>query len=272
MEPNEAPGEVLGDGPGRQVVRRGDRVHRPAHRWTPAVHALLDHLASVGFRYAPRAYGVTGGAEVVSFIPGRSGPDGWASVVCPTGLANFARLLRDYHDAVRGWVPPPGTRWATSGGAPGGGGREGGAPGAGELVCHGDFGPWNVVWEPARPEVPVGLIDWDMAQPAPALHDIGYGLEYSVPFRTDEEAVRWLRYPAAPDRRRRLEAFATAYGLTSLDGLVDAVAAQQRRTLAGCRALAAEGVEPQATWVRDGALATTEANIAWTEEHRDLFA
>ena len=258
--------EVLGDGPGRRVVRRGDRVLRPAHRWTPAVHALLDHLAAVGFRYAPRAYGVTGGTsggtEVVAFIPGLSGPDGWGSVVPESGLANLARLLRDYHDAVRGFRPPPGTGWVSG---PAG-------PGPGELVCHGDFGPWNVVWDPDRPDVPVGLADWDMAHVAPPLEDVAYGLEYAVPFRDDAEALRWLRYPAPPDRRRRLEVFATAYGLTSLDGLVDAVAAQQRATLARCRALAAEGIEPQATWVRTGTTARTEANIAWTEEHRDLFA
>jgi hypothetical protein len=54
-------------------------------------------------------------------------------------------------------------------------------------------------------------------------------------------------------------------------GLVGAVAVQQRRTLEGCRLLAERGVEPQATWVRDGQLAEFEARIAWTEGHRHRF-
>jgi len=41
------------------VVRVGDTVRRPAAPWTPAVHALLDHLQAVGFRGAPRAHGGT---------------------------------------------------------------------------------------------------------------------------------------------------------------------------------------------------------------------
>ena len=39
------------------VVRVGDTVRRRRGHWTPAVHALLDHLESVGFDAAPRALG-----------------------------------------------------------------------------------------------------------------------------------------------------------------------------------------------------------------------
>ena len=31
------------------VVRIGDTVRRPVHRWTPAVHSLLRYLEAVGF-------------------------------------------------------------------------------------------------------------------------------------------------------------------------------------------------------------------------------
>lgn len=66
---------------------------------------------------------------------------------------------------------------------------------------------------------------------APAREDLAYALEYVVPFRGDVECLRWLRYPAPPSRRRRLERFAEAYGLTSTDGLVDQVIAVQRAGL-----------------------------------------
>ncbi len=38
----------------RPIIRIGDKVRRPAHFWTPAVHDLLQYLASVDFPYAPR--------------------------------------------------------------------------------------------------------------------------------------------------------------------------------------------------------------------------
>ena len=41
----------------RGVAWVGDTVRRPVQPWTPAGHALLDHLAAVGFGYAPRVLG-----------------------------------------------------------------------------------------------------------------------------------------------------------------------------------------------------------------------
>jgi hypothetical protein len=46
---------------------------------------------------------------------------------------------------------------------------------------------------------------------------------------------------------------------------VDRVADQQRLVLGHCAALAGQGIEPQATWVRDGYLDTIRARIRWTE-------
>jgi hypothetical protein len=35
---------------------------------------------------------------------------------------------------------------------------------------------------------------------APASEDLAFALEYVVPFRGDDECIRWLRYPAPPNR------------------------------------------------------------------------
>src|SRR5438094_344586 len=52
------------------VVRVGDTVRRTSGPWTPAVHALLKHLASVSYP-APRPKGIDEqGREVLSFVPG----------------------------------------------------------------------------------------------------------------------------------------------------------------------------------------------------------
>jgi len=246
---------VLQDDPHRQVVRVGDTVRRPMHPWSPTIHDLLRHLESVGFPYSPRVLGVDDeGREVLTYLDGESGPDGWAKVVDDTGLRAMARLLRDYHDAVAGFRPPD-ARWAA-------------ADGDGELVCHGDFGPWNLVWHGTTP---VGILDWDYAWPHRRLHDVAYALEYVAPFRDDAECLRALRYPAPPDRHRRIDTFAAAYGLTDTTGLVEEVIDQQQEVLDRCVRLAAEGRQPQVAW-RDAGLFTGFADrIRWSRENRDLF-
>jgi hypothetical protein len=216
-------------------------------------------LEEVGFPYAPRLFGVdTDGREVLSYIEGESGPAGWAKVVAPSGLVAMAHLLRDYHEAVRGFRPTAAAGWAD----------HGGGVASGELICHGDFGPWNLVWRGTRP---VGILDWDYAWPAPPIHDVAYALEYVVPFRDDRTCVRWLRYPAPPDRRRRLEQFAEAYGLTSTAGIVDEVIEAQRTVWRRARRLAAEGRQPQADWQQAGVLDDAAARIQWSRDHRYLF-
>jgi hypothetical protein len=251
--------EVLQDRKDRPVVRRGATVGHPVPPWTPAVHALLDHLRHTGFRYAPRVLGVDGGQEVLTYIEGESGADGWAKVVDERGLVAAGRLLRAYHDAVTGWRPEPPPVWFT--------GRSG-TGGPGELVCHGDFGPWNIVW---RGTEPVGLLDWEYAHPAPPRHDVAYALEYLAPFRDDGTCRRWVRYPGPPDRRRRIELFATAYGLSSVDGLVDEVIAVQREVLARVERLAAVGHPRQVALVAAGERARLQGSIDWSEANRRLF-
>jgi hypothetical protein len=58
------------------VVRVGDTVRRPAGPWTPAVHALLDHLHGVGFHGAPRPLGLDDrGARCTSPMSAPAGHD-----------------------------------------------------------------------------------------------------------------------------------------------------------------------------------------------------
>lgn len=255
MSEGQAPREshVLKDDAERKVVREGDTVRRPTYPWTPAVHSLLQHLEDVGFPYAPRLLGTDNGHEILTFIEGESGLHSWAKVVDERGLWAMGRLLRMYHQAVWEWEPDESLIWAA-------GTMNTGDPS--ELICHGDFGPWNGVWRGQRI---IGLIDFDHARPAPPIFDIAYALEYAAPFRDDSECLRWLHYPQPPDRRRRIEIFCDAYGITVPGDIVGRVAWQQRLVLEHCQALARQGIEPQATWIREGYLDTIRARIDWTE-------
>jgi hypothetical protein len=110
-----------------------------------------------------------------------------------------------------------------------------------------------------------------MVLPAPPRFDILYAFEYSAPFRDDLTALSWHHFPSVPDRRHRIEVFADAYGLEDVGDLVSDVASVQRRVGTFMASLADRGLQPQADWVADGALAWVEKQAQWTEAHLDLF-
>jgi hypothetical protein len=229
-----------------RVQRLGDRVRRPIAFWSNAVHGLLAHLEAVDFP-APRLRVVTGDYEELTWIEGESGSDAWSKVVAEDGLRKWAAFLRRYHDAVADYRPPHEAVWSRVTG--------------GGFVCHGDPGPWNTVW--LGDEI-VAFIDFDHAHPGSALDDIVYSLEFGAPFRDDATCVAQMRYPAPPDRRRRIEVFCDAYGMSAPAGLATLVADRQLQDLQLVSNLAGRGIEPQVTWVRDGHLDEIRQRIAWT--------
>jgi Phosphotransferase enzyme family len=243
----------------RVLTRHGTAVRHPPHPWSAATHALLTYLEDVGFPYSPRIVGMDRGDHLLGFIDGESGAEGWAPAVSEHGLAAAARLLRSYHDAVSGWRADIDLLWFD-------GSR--GTGGTGQIVCHGDFYPCNIVWNGLDP---VGLLDFEYARVGQRLDDVAYACEYFVPFRDDAECLRWLRYPEPPDRRRRLLAFAQAYGLPSADGLVDHVIRMQQFTRDLVERLARQGLPRQADLVAAGFLEQLDARINWSVRHRALI-
>ena len=235
-----------------------DLVLRPVRPWTRTIHALLTHLRAEGLTSVPEPVGIEGDVEAVRLIPGDSGVDAWQHQVDEEGVRSAARLLREVHEASRGFVPPRDATWSI---AP--------QPGA-DVVCHGDPGPWNMVWD--GPQA-IGLIDWDFAHPGPAMSDVAYALEHFTPFRSDEVAcdTDGHRFPAPPQRRGRLSAFASAYGLDSATGLVDRVIDRQAATIAQVQDLAERHIQPQASWVEEGYLDDLRGRVRWSREHRHLF-
>lgn len=154
------------------TVRIGSTVHRRAGPWTPAVHALLAHLRRVGFGAVPEPLGMDEqGRAVLGFIPGDVHP-GWPDPLPswmfedPVTLAAAARLLRRYHDALEGFVPPPDARWRSV------------APGNHEVICHNDWSPSNALF---RDHLPVGMLDWDSAGPGSRASDLASSAYWWVP-------------------------------------------------------------------------------------------
>ncbi|HEV2009859.1 MAG TPA: phosphotransferase [Candidatus Limnocylindria bacterium] len=178
------------------AVRVGDTVRRRAGPWTPAVHALLRHLESVGFE-APRVLGTDDqGREILRFISGEahSGtiepvPD---RIVADDHLLQAARLLHRYHDAVARFEPPPNARWRLT------------APTAHELICHNDWSPWNGLFRDGRLAL---MLDWDLAGPGSRLWDVVNAAYCWVPLFAGE------RLFDLAERARRLGLFCDAYGV-----------------------------------------------------------
>jgi hypothetical protein len=92
-----------------RVVRAGDTMRRPAGPWTPAARAPLTRLHEAGFHAAPRPPGTDEhGREVLTFIPGTPAWPGQSHLPDEDArLRRTTRLIRDFHDAVTTFTPPP---------------------------------------------------------------------------------------------------------------------------------------------------------------------
>ena len=183
---------LLGGNVSEAVVRVGDTVRRPATASTPAVDALLRHLAEVGFEAAPKALGRDErGRQVLEFIPGTMADAPGRPPLTLPELRRVGRLIREFHDAAASFVPPVDAVW-----------NEVIPPGTpADLIGHRDLAPWNFVLADDGRWV---FIDWDGAGPSSRLWDLAYAAHGFVPLHpAGDPAVD------AP----RLRAFADGYGL-----------------------------------------------------------
>lgn len=205
-----------------EIVRVGDTVRRSVGPWSPIAHSLLRHLESKGLNSVPRFIGIdSAGREVLSFHPGMRMSDAPDLSHDDELLTEVARLVRGFHDASTGFVPPQGSpRW------------EGPVdPAGGILVLHGDLAPWNVIVG----EGGLTLIDWDDVWVGRAEWEIAYVLHTFVPM--------WSDALSDHDTVRRVEVFADAYGLPRhiLRDAIDLIPARCRRMGETNRARAAMG-------------------------------
>jgi hypothetical protein len=247
-------------------------VTRPAGAWSPTVHSFLRHLRGQGLTCVPEPIGIEGDVERLVVIEGDAGADGWAHQHSDAGLRSAVRLLRTVHDASVGWHPPTGAVFrvphVASDPAPDPAADPASESSAGLVWCHGDVGPWNMVW---HGDEAVGLIDWDFLHRGPRLDDVAYGLRWFTPARDDENALGWHHFPVVPDRAHRVRVFLDTYGGLPPFDVAETIAARMEVTMAHELALAEAGVEPQATWVADGSQEWAAGEVQWVREHAHLL-
>jgi hypothetical protein len=142
------------------VVRVGNTVRRPPEHATGLARDVLIHLERAGFDAAPQWLGIDEhGRDVVTWIEGETftergqmhpyiGDPPVRLTFTDEQLAAAMRLLRRYHDTF-----------------------------GGDVICHGDFGPWNIVW---RDGMPFAVIDFDSVYLGDPADDVAYALRMFV--------------------------------------------------------------------------------------------
>jgi Ser/Thr protein kinase RdoA (MazF antagonist) len=255
MEP-DPDGEELAGGSVASVVRVGDTVRRVTGPWTPAVHALLRHLERRGFAGAPRVLGIDArGREILTYIEGDTERRPWhPTFLADEGIAALGRLIAGYHAAVADFVPPSGAVW-----------RIGAVPlGPGEIIRHGDLGPWNTIWRGGQL---IALIDWDFAEPGTMLDELAQAAWDGVPLRDDPHA-RECGFTGALDRRARLAALCAGYsGRLAPREVVAALLDLQLREAARMVERGGRGEQPWAMFLERGGHHAINADRRWLVEH-----
>lgn len=235
-------GEQLPGGNVGGAVRIGATVRRPTGAWTPAVHALLDHLRAQGVPHIPRALGYDErGREVLTYLPGEV-------VYVPEHrmddeqLAALMRWLRVFHGASASFRPEGVVTWRF----------ERRALAEHEIVCHHDVGWYNLAFTGARL---TGVFDWDVAGPGVPLDDLAFAAWNNVPLLDIPE-----------DAAARLKLMAEAYGDVDprriLEHVRPRIAGSRRRIAAGAEA----GDPGMQRLVQTGVLGKIDAGLAALEQ------
>lgn len=222
------------------VVCIGNKVHRPAGQWTQQVHKLLLYLRQQGFNQAPVPLGFDQqGREILSFLEGQISDYPLSkNAASITALTSAAKLLRAYHDVSQNFLNenPPSQDWMLPSKSPQ------------EVICHGDFAPYNLVLEG---EKTIGMIDFDAAHPGPRAWDIAYALYRFAPFTGPDNEDGFGKLE---DQILRARLFCDAYGLSQENrvGLVNLIIERLQALIDFMMRSAHEGSKKMEFNIREG--------------------
>ncbi len=208
-------GEPLEGGNVGGAVRIGATVRRPTGPWTPAVHALLDHVARAGLRGVPRVHGIDErGREVLDFVPGEV-IDVDSELLTPARLSDLAAWTREFHEATTDFDHPGPWRMFPNGPT--------------DRIGHNDLAPYNVAFVGDRVS---GVFDWDMAGPTTTAMELAHQAWNAVPL---------FREIAPELAAARLVALAEGYGGVTARDVLDNVDARMNAAAEGVREMIASG-------------------------------
>ena len=191
-----------------EVVLIGESVHRPRHHWSETTRRLLAVCRKAGLDFVPQWKGVDAeGNEVFSYISGEVGNDPWPRFMKEdVAVVSAGVNLRRFHDATEKLIGEAGLRWQFEAMHPV------------MVVCHGDYAPYNCVFD--RHGEMKGLIDFDCARLGPVSWELAYSIYRFGPL---VDYGNWVDgFGGDEDRIRRIKLFVDAYGGSRAD-LLEAV-------------------------------------------------
>lgn len=235
-----------------RIVRVGDTVRRPAERWTPTTAALLSHYETVGLGLTPRHLGYDDqGREMLTWLTGDTVNE---RTLDPVALGRAVRQLHDAGETFRPGDDAP-WQWAV------------GPARDGQVYCHNDLGPWNVL---GSDTAVTGFIDFDTAAPADPLWELAdlayrFGPLYSSTF-----LARFDWHPTLAARADRIVAIADGYGLPARRrrALAERLVPNLQRHVDRLTARARAATGASARVAADGARVDAEA-LRWLSCHAD---
>ena len=192
--------EELTGGRMGKIHKMEDTVVRPSNKWTKDVHRFLHFLHEKGAEFVPEPIGITNENEMITFMPGEVFnyplPE---NLLKDTMVISAAKLLLKFHQYSEQYVPEltNNEQWMLPAVSPV------------EILCHGDFAPYNVT---VIDNEAVGIIDFDTLHPAPKMWDIAYAVYRWVPFNNphslDSKGI-------LQEQIRKTKLFLDAYGVNS---------------------------------------------------------
>lgn len=188
---------------------------------------------------------------MLEFIHGQvPWPDQAGQLAPDAAMVAVGRLIRDFHDAVTGFVPPAGARWQVL--IP--------ADGA-EIIAHHDLAPWNLVVGERR----TAFIDWDTAAPGTRLWDLAYAAQSFAPLSD---------IAATADAARRLRLLVDAYGLDESQRreLLRLLGPRTQSMSDFLAAAAAAGAQPWTRLWQEGHGAAWRRNAEHIDRHAEQWA
>jgi thiamine kinase-like enzyme len=174
----------------------------------------LRWLDGAGFGLSPTPTGLDEQFEYLQFIDGAD--QGWPLlpfIQSLEGARAAGTFARNLESILAAYEPVEGAHWQSAGPMHPRG-----------PIQHGDVGPWNMLWDSTRGDI-CGIIDWDLAGPAPAGYDAGFLAWFIVPVMNDDRAYeRGFEIPI--DRVDRLRAYCDGYGI-GCNEMLDRIVASQ---------------------------------------------